>query len=305
MEADVLDGRMFNGFTISVALVSALIAAVALFYGRRAIFPPARRITIFIYTLRRAAETHSSLDLYSTVVTIGNTGRYAVESARFDRDRPLVIDLGAPVRHVNMIKAPRSDMCLKLRGSTVTFGPDLLNSGETITAEIQTVGAVICKLKNGQGSHVLIDTAVDAKWRRPPGRVRRYAPRIALLLPLIYLLTVGIVNGQADVVSYLVSGPSASISPDHGPSSGCVTIRGENYAPDEKIEVITYDFPPESYSEYPAPEGCPALVHGRGVTKSSIKGEVLFSFALPSGCSGMLTIWVEGDHYDAVTYWVM
>ena len=300
MEFDVLDGRTFNGFTISVALVSALIAVIALFYGRRAIFPPTRRITIFIHPSRRPA--HSSPASQSTVVTIGNTGRYAVESARFDKDRPLTIDLGTSLRHVDVITAPRSDMVLKTRGSEVTFGPDLLNPGDTITAEITTVGPVIRKA--GRTSHVLIDTAVETKWKRPPSRLRRYAPRIALLLPLIYLSVVISSPGRADFVSYLVTGPSASISPDHGPSSGCVTIRGENYTPNEKVEVATYDLPPEAYFGYSATEGCSALVQGRGSTMSSVKGEVFFSFALPPGCSGMLTIWVDGDRYDAVTYWV-
>ena len=69
--------------------------------------------------------------------------------------------------------------------------------------------------------NVLVDTAIDTKWRRPPGRARRYAPRVALLLPLLYFSSIAWFNGRADVVSYVVSGPNASISPDSGPSSGC------------------------------------------------------------------------------------
>ena len=291
MEVNLLDGRTFNGFTISVALVSAIIAAFALLYGRRAVFPPKRRLTIFIHPSRN-----------STAITISNTGRHAVESARFDGNRPLAIDLRIPLRHVDVITAPRPDMRLKFHGSTVTFGPDLLNRGDTITTEIETAGTVVRKA--AQVSNVLVDTAIDTKWRRPPGRVRRYAPRVALLLPLLYFSSIAWFNGRADVVSYVVSGPSASISPDSGPSSGCVTVRGKNYTPDEKITVVTYDFPPGTKDDYPTPAGCPALVRGRGETRSSVKGEILFSFGLPPGCSGMLTIWVDGSRYDAVTYWV-
>jgi hypothetical protein len=304
MGVNVLDGRTFNGVTVSVALLGLIIAAVALFYGRRAVFPPRRRVTLFVHAARIAPAESANRGLHARIVTVRNTGRHAIESSRFDRERPLTVDLGAPLRQARTVAAPRPEMRIQVRGSAIEFGPELLNPGESITAEVFADHAVARSSGAASSGHVLIDTVVEVRWKRPPGPLRRRAPRVALALPLIYLLAIGWANGRYDALNYFTAGPTASISPDHGPSRGCVTIRGKGFGIDEGIEIVSYDFPAEARAGYPAPAGCPALKDGRGQTRSSVKGEVYFAFALPPGCSGQLTIWVDGDRYDAVTYWV-
>lgn len=304
LEINVLDGRTFNGFTIVVALVSLSIAAIATIYGRRAIFPPRRRLTVFINSSRDGATIPDSPSLRLATVTFSNTGRHAIESARFDRDRPLIIDIGVPIQHVAMGAAPRPGVRLSHRGSTVAFGPDLLNPGESVITEIYASGDPTPKSRMRVDNHVLVDAIVETRRGRPPSLLRRQAPRLVLALILLAPSIAALIDSRGDIADYVLPRPTASISPDHGPSSGCVTIRGENYRSTEKIEVWAADFPESAYPTYTETKACPTLQMGKGTTTSSIKGEVFFTFALPPGCSGALIFFVDGNRHDAVTYWV-
>jgi len=233
------------------------------------------------------------------MVSFINTGRYAIESARFDRERPVIVDVGTPVLSWD---AP-TEARLAVEGSVISFGPDLLNPGQSVDVRIVTAQPPDRDALERGLRHALADIVVEVRRRRPAGRVRRYAPFAAAAALLLAPVTAAVVDSRGDIASYLLPRPTATITPDHGPSSGCVTIRGQNFDGGEPVNIwISGVSIP--YGGYSAPKGCLVLDRSDKEVRSSVTGEIYFAFALPPGCTGQITIFLQGDRDGAVTYWV-
>jgi hypothetical protein len=293
MDLSIFDGATFNAASLVVPVLGLLVAVIALFYGHLGVFPPRHRLTVFI---GRPGERPDG-----TVISFSNTGRYAIETTRFDRDRPVTVDVGTPIRSLDVrpAQAVRAQPVVTARGSSVVFGPDLLNPGESVSVVVGTAGAVG---KPAIG-HALVDTTVDRRSGRPPGPAARRVPAAIMAFFLLAPTAFILYENRDNLASYVRPAVTASVSPDHGPSGGCITVRGQHFEDEEAVNV--WASVPGTVTPAAGRGGCRALNHENAVT-ASIGGEIYAEFALPAGLpAGPLYLIIFGDKgSESLTYWV-
>lgn len=149
MAVDVLDGRAFNLVTLILAVAAILLTIAGLYYARRALFPPKRRLSYYQESSSPLVNAAGALpgtiqvtrngvalsDPHLVVIWIKNTGRHAIASDLFDQGRPLEVDLHAPI--VELAAADEDGAALATGyaalGTKITYGPELIPSGRKIT----------------------------------------------------------------------------------------------------------------------------------------------------------------------------
>ncbi|WP_367320810.1 hypothetical protein [Streptomyces sp. HUAS ZL42] len=157
---DMLEGKGFNLVTIGLAVLALALGAVSVYYARRALFPPKRQL---LYDLESASPLvdQSGLqsgsmtievlcngvaltDPYVAVVRLKNSGRHAIASEQFDRQRALEIDLNVSVVELLSADAGQHGAVISacaVSGTTISFGPELIRKGQAITLTALVEGA--------------------------------------------------------------------------------------------------------------------------------------------------------------------
>lgn len=173
MGLDLFEGRGFNGATLTVASLALLVAVVAAYFAREAVFPPRRRLTIHLLApaqlLKAAAPSGLDglevsrngrvlEDPYVVTIVIRNTGRHAVGSEHFDRGRPIMISLAAPVAGLLGSPVGRAESAVSVDDQAILFGPDLIRRRQEIV--IQALVTRAPSLGPEQVSEHLVDTTV-------------------------------------------------------------------------------------------------------------------------------------------------
>jgi hypothetical protein len=146
---DLLDGRGYNLTTVVLAVLALVLAVASLYYARRALFPPKRRLTYWVENSSRLLNATDAIsgtvqvsrdgvplsDPYVLVVWIKNTGRYAIASEHFDQRRPLELELQAPIVELTAaIDAEDASVnSYTANGTRISFGPELLAKGRKVT----------------------------------------------------------------------------------------------------------------------------------------------------------------------------
>lgn len=241
MERDLLSGPAFNSATLIVAIFGLIIAIVGLIYGRRALFPPSRRLTIFTGRRQVASPIHRATT--RTRLILGNTGRHAIEPSRFSDGQPVVIELGAPVKSTTVSTNRRSlgEPQIVAKSTRIEFGPDLLNPKEHVAIDVDTDGEPNVRGLGRRANHSLLDTIVDGRIGAPPSMLTRRLLAALLAVFVLAPVALAIVGGFDDVRNFVLPQSTASISPDHGPAGTCVIIRGENFGQEAKITLSILD----------------------------------------------------------------
>lgn len=157
---EILDGKGFNVLTIVLAVLALALGGVSVYYARRALFPPKRRLS---YALESASPLVDQSGLQSgsmtievlcngvpladphlAVVRLKNSGRHAIASEQFDQQRALEIDLNASVVELLSAEADQHGTVIgacAVSGETISFGPELIRKGEEIILTALVEGA--------------------------------------------------------------------------------------------------------------------------------------------------------------------
>ncbi|WP_349880833.1 hypothetical protein ABIH81_14960 [Micromonospora sp. HUAS YX12] len=150
MALDIFEGKGFNGATLAVAVLALLVAGVAAYFAREALFPPKRRITIHVLTpVRLLTGARVGLedvevsrrgrvlpDPHVITILIRNTGRHAVASEQFDQGRPLTIDLQSPIEALLNPAGGQAPSGVVVEGTSVCFGPELVRRKQEIPIQV-------------------------------------------------------------------------------------------------------------------------------------------------------------------------
>ncbi|MFC7906308.1 hypothetical protein ACWEQW_08640 [Streptomyces nigra] len=83
-------------------------------------------------------------DPYVAVVRLKNSGRHAIASEQFDRQRALEIDLNVSIVELLSADAGQHGAIISacaVSGTTISFGPELIRKGQAITLTALVEGA--------------------------------------------------------------------------------------------------------------------------------------------------------------------
>lgn len=167
---DLLDGRGFNLTTLVLAVIAILLAVVSVYYARRALFPPKRRLSYCVESSSPLVQGAGHLagaievsregvplsDPHVVVLWLKNTGRHAIASEHFDQGRPVELDLSAQI--VDLVTAGGSAQAsCAVHGAVIAYGPELLSKGQKVTFTALVDGAPDFSLRQH-----LIDVEVKA-----------------------------------------------------------------------------------------------------------------------------------------------
>jgi hypothetical protein len=171
---DIFEGRGFNGLTALIAGLALLVAVVAAFYARGALFPPKRRLSVHALTpaplLNDPGPQLATLQVsmlgevlpnpHVITVIIRNTGRHAVSSAQYDQARPMRLEFGAPIESILPSTSKQGVESLSINGTALLYGPELIRRKQEIAIQVLTSDTP--KLGQVVSDH-LIDTEVQYK----------------------------------------------------------------------------------------------------------------------------------------------
>ncbi|MFF5573070.1 hypothetical protein [Streptomyces luteogriseus] len=182
---DLLDGKDFNLVTLVLAGVGAALSTIATHYNRRALFPPKRQLTCFIDGCIDITPSAWMIDF-----RLQNTGRHAVASEHFDRDRPLEIDLGVPIEKLWPGKGAASSF--RYEGSKIYFGPEFIDRKKSVRC-----GAAIKGQPTVTVHTFLVDAKVKVKWVTPEAKKMNRSCLLGCLVPIIFyaLFAIAALNG--------------------------------------------------------------------------------------------------------------
>ncbi|MGP4002496.1 hypothetical protein [Streptomyces sp. 8N706] len=155
---------MFDVIALACTLTFGVIG---IYYMREAILPPKRQLSYRVHSRDplinpnsissgRTVVTHNGVIMQNPhvlVVSLTNTGRHAVASDYFDQGRPLTFELSTPVLDVTSVTG-RTLAILAPQGNTISFGPELIKKGQTVT---------FTALTEGEPRLAVRDNIVDAK----------------------------------------------------------------------------------------------------------------------------------------------
>ncbi|MDX3658541.1 hypothetical protein PV646_14640 [Streptomyces sp. ID05-26A] len=169
--ASIFEGTQFNAMSLAVTTVGLLVSIAAAYFALRG---PRASETALFFRERSVASILSSashemtgiavtrngetlIQPHIAVVEIENNGRKAVKSDHFDQDRPIVIDLDAPVVEVIRSSYLQGEESVGFKssidGTEVRLGPDLLPEKAVLTVQALTAGrpqlkSIDCRLAN-------------------------------------------------------------------------------------------------------------------------------------------------------------
>ncbi|MGW0735606.1 hypothetical protein [Streptomyces sp. NPDC002851] len=151
LAVEFLDGKGFNLVTIVLAVVAVVLGGISAYYARKTLFPPKRQLTYSLESVialvnraglgvggaeievRRNGELLN--DPHLAAVRLKNTGRHDIDSQRFDRERPLELDLNVPIKELLSATNGERDSVMDgctVTGTTLTFGPELISRSRPI-----------------------------------------------------------------------------------------------------------------------------------------------------------------------------
>lgn len=254
---DVFQGKTFNIVTIIVALIGLTIAIFGAYYARAALFPARRRISVTMKhptsLLSDASTAISGIEVirnhqpltepHIVEISIENTGRHDIESAKFDLERPLRIEIGATLVDVLKVSTnpiSRTIPTYAIDGpSSITVGPDLIKRRSRI--EIQILADGIPEL---HCSEHLIDTKLSTHVGISPENERLSAKRlnqtVSSLLMLIAVVSVSALTYSThQLASILEVSPMISVSStESSKHTWSFGIQGRHFSPNSLVTIL-------------------------------------------------------------------
>ncbi|MEU3452875.1 hypothetical protein ABZ671_04640 [Micromonospora sp. NPDC006766] len=172
MALDFFEGRSYNGVALTVALLALLVAVVTAYFARAAVFPPRRRLSVRLLKPARLLGSAGGEvgdlevsrkgrvleDPHIVTIIMRNTGRHAISSSQFDQDRPIRIDLGAPIEAILSAATGHSATCVAIDDQVILFGPELIRRKQEI--QIQALTASAPQVHENVVAEHLVDTTV-------------------------------------------------------------------------------------------------------------------------------------------------
>ncbi|MBU2664002.1 IPT/TIG domain-containing protein [Actinoplanes bogorensis] len=323
----MFNGEFFNALTLIVALIALVVGIFAARYGRRALFPAKRRLMFSalppapLLAAESVADhgvsvTYQGRDLtnpHVATISVENNGRHALSSDQFDQDRPIVIDVGVPIRAI--LKAsmiPDSGRAFKngTDGTEIRLGPDLLNPGETLVLQVLTDGVPETSDLDGRITAFLGDTKLD--YRIDNGRTSSRGVGAVAGAAVVAAMLFIVVGGAVAYAVNKIGEVDVSMTPDNGPTGTAVTVTGSDF---DRYEVITVLIDPmpvwitpsptpapsdESSSDSPQPSPSPSLTRVDQPPVAQVQadkdGDFTATFTVPPGYpKGRLELTVRGE----------
>ncbi|MEV6240261.1 hypothetical protein [Lentzea sp. NPDC051838] len=248
-------GIGFNLVTLLVAVVGISVTGIGVYYARKAVFPPKRRLTYFVLppVSLLSGDSGSTKDIevryqgedlkdpYLVTISVENTGSHAVMSSQFDKSRPAVIDLGVPIKAVpKIVVTPGAGAGFEhsVSGAELRLGPDLLNPGQSVVVQLLTEGLPDVGGLEERTVHHLGETKIEFKDRQPTVREQVRSSKVWTLVGAL----IGVASLVASLVAlYNAAGISVSLSPDNGPPGTRVVLSGKGAERFAVISVYTND----------------------------------------------------------------
>ncbi|MGA4800502.1 hypothetical protein [Streptomyces lavendulocolor] len=176
---DLLDGRDFRLVTLVLAGIGAALSA-------RGLFPPKRQLTCFV----DECVGFDSDSPWMISFRLQNTGRHAVSSEHFDRERPLEIDLGAHIERLWLEAGAVSGF--RHEGSKIYFGPDVIGRKASVRCSATLMGEPTVVMRS-----FLVDVKVKVKYVTPEAKGANRKLLLGCLVPIIFytLFAIAALNG--------------------------------------------------------------------------------------------------------------
>ncbi|MDX3458738.1 hypothetical protein PV396_43625 [Streptomyces sp. ME02-8801-2C] len=162
-----MDGKGFNVLTVVLAILALALGGVSVYYARRSLFPPKRRLSYELASasplvdrsgLQPGSMTIEVLcngapltDPHLAVVRLRNSGRHAIASEQFDQQRALEIVLNASVVELLSAEAEPGGTVVGacvVSGGTISFGPELITKGQEIILTALVEGAPVLEVRD-------------------------------------------------------------------------------------------------------------------------------------------------------------
>lgn len=168
--ASLFEGIGFNAATLAIAVGGLAAGLGSAYYARKTLFPPRRRLRIGITEQGGAVSTHDANHGFaltfngelvpqaqSVGVTVINLGRHSITSEMFDRGRPIIVDLGAPILTIGESEPDQAIRISPDHECHVLIGPELFEPGSEIVALTYINGEPSPKLV----SEFVVGTTID------------------------------------------------------------------------------------------------------------------------------------------------
>lgn len=229
LTVELLDGRGYNGVTLFLAVAALISTVVAAYFAREALFPPRRRLVVRVLSpvrfSHRAAGGDSTEgvsraegvsgvvgtaladnvevshngepipDPHVVTVLLRNTGRHAISTAQFDQNRPIIVDIRAPIATLLSPAGPPTPATVGFEDTRLLFHPDLIRQRQEISVQLITSGRPDAEFTV---SEHLVDTRVDVERdrveQRPAVSLEQHLPTAFAAAGTAALITLIIVD---------------------------------------------------------------------------------------------------------------
>lgn len=211
----MFEGAAFNGLSIAVAVVSALLALAGVIYARRSTRPPARTLqieqSVEPLAVIGASADRSEVEIrvkntsvkepFITILNWRNQGRFDISSSQFDPSTPFVVDLG--VKILSSRSDPARSLRYQVNGNCIIVPPQIFKSGSDASISLVSDGRPTLQL---QGS--LVDVPARIVERADSG-VRVYSGTRTMRLVTMVIAALMLLSIGASTLAYTQAQASA------------------------------------------------------------------------------------------------
>lgn len=281
---------------VVLTVVGIAVTGVGVAYARKQASPPKRVLRVDVPPSAPLLATDSAAEIGIEVkrdglaltdprlitLTLDSDGDYDIARTAFDDNRPIAVDLGAPI--VELLQ--QKGITASFDGTTLFLGPDLIKKGTRASLLILVEGPANTGSLAAQIAASLIDVAVVTSSQSAISRRRGVAETLALVsLVAVALAFLGFLAWAFYID---VRGASTSADPGHGAAGSAVRLVGDHFA---EFEVVDFD---ADYTSTTGEDKDLAIES----TQADADGHWEVTFTMPTDADiGEVSITAEGSKY--------
>jgi hypothetical protein len=281
---------------VLLTVVGILVAGVGVIYARKQSRPPRRVLRVDAPAPVPLLATESAAEIGIEVkrnglalndprlitLTLDSDGDYDIARTAFDDNRPIAVDLGAPIIELLQQKG----ITASFDETTLRLGPDLIKKGSRASLLVLVDGPASTDSLAAQIAASLIDVSVVTSSQTTIARRRGAAGTAAVLGGTAVALVPFVLAGWAFYVD--VRGASTSADPGHGAAGSEVRLEGSHFA---AFEVVSFR------GDYTSTAGEDKDLT-IGETQADADGDWELTFTMPDDADiGEVEIVAEGSKY--------
>ena len=247
---------------ITVGIVALLIALASAYFTWQNLWPGRRVLDVSIVPpqplISEIAQNEPKVEIsvdgkqlvgnpYLVSFSLTSTGRHDIPSAAFDQQKPLTVDIGAPVAKVlGVVSSPPqgSEPTWSPTPQGIEIGPTLISRGQSLS--IQMICTEEPQADALRVRRDLIDVEVRTRQESPGSstlRSRRGAIGAAVsafflgvaIFPVVLLLLLGSVG--RDLFEDFIFPPQVEIVPERPSAGSGIELQGTNYGEGDEVVI--------------------------------------------------------------------